>query len=480
MPLPGPVLESLKRIVGERNVIHHHNDLVIFERDASIADALPDVVVLPGNRDQLVEVVKLAARHAIPVVPRGAGTGLSGGAVTLHGGIALQVTRMRRILELDPEARTALLEPGVVNSDLQAAAARHRLFYAPDPSSQKACTIGGNVAENSGGPHCLYYGVTTNHVLGLEAVFADGTVAWVGGDAPDRPGLDLLGLMVGSEGTLCTITKVKVRLLPVPESIVTMMAAFPDIETASQAVSEVIGHQIVPAALEMMDQVTIGAVEAHYKAGYPTDAGAVLLVEVDGLEESCDELIDTIGGLLDRNQAFNVRKAEDAAERELLWAGRKGAIGALGRIKPNYYLHDGVVPRTKLPAVLRRVSEIGREYDLPVANVFHAGDGNLHPNILFDMREKGVLERVEDAGEQMLKAVVDNGGTLSGEHGIGIEKNAFMPWIYSPDDLEAMQRVKRVLDPDGRLNPGKIFPDPDHPNPRLRARVGLATEARWW
>ncbi|MEP7105444.1 MAG: FAD-linked oxidase C-terminal domain-containing protein [Chloroflexota bacterium] len=480
MPLPGTVLESLRRIVGDRNVIHHHDDLVIFERDASIADALPDVVVLPGTRDELVDVVKLAARHEIPVVPRGAGTGLSGGAVTLHGGIALQVTRMRRILDLDPATRTALVEPGVVNSDLQAAAGRHGLFYAPDPSSQKACTIGGNVAENSGGPHCLYYGVTTNHVLGLEAVFADGSVAWVGGDAPDRPGLDLLGLLVGSEGTLCTITKVKLRLLPVPEAIVTLMAAFPDIETASQAVSDVIGHQIVPAALEMMDQVTIGAVEAHYKAGYPTDAGAVLLVEVDGLQESCDELMETIGGLLDRNHAFNVRKAEDADERELLWAGRKGAIGALGRIKPNYYLHDGVVPRTKLPAVLKRVSEIGKEYDLPVANVFHAGDGNLHPNILFDMREKGVLERVEEAGEQMLRSVVDNGGTLSGEHGIGIEKNAFMPWIYGPDDLEAMQRVKRVLDPEGHLNPGKIFPDPDHPNPKLRARVGLAVEARWW
>jgi glycolate oxidase len=461
-------------------VIDHRHDLVIFERDASIADALPEAVVLPGTHAEVVEVVKLAARHGIPVVPRGAGTGLSGGAVTLRGGIALQVTRMRRILEIDPVTRTALVEPGVVNKDLQSAVGRHRLFYAPDPSSQAACTIGGNVAENSGGPHCLYYGVTANHVLGVEAVFADGTVAWLGGDAPDRPGLDLLGLVVGSEGTLATITRVKVRLLPIPEAVVTLMAAFPTIETASQAVSDVIGHQIVPAALEMMDQVTIGAVEAAYRAGYPTDAGAVLLVDVDGLEEGCNELADAIRGILERNEAFNVRRAADTAERELLWAGRKGAIGALGRIRPNYYLHDGVVPRTRLPEVLHRVSEIGREYDLPVANVFHAGDGNLHPNILFDLRDQGALERVEEAGEQMLKAVVDSGGTLSGEHGIGIEKNAFMPWIFGPDDLQAMQRVKSVLDPEGLLNPGKIFPDPDHPNPKLRARVGLAAEARWW
>jgi glycolate oxidase len=258
------------------------------------------------------------------------------------------------------------------------------------------------------------------------------------------------------------------------------MAAFPTIETASQAVSDVIGHQIVPAALEMMDQVTIGAVEAAYHAGYPTEAGAVLLVDVDGLQEGCDELADAIGGLLDSNEAFNVRRAGDAAERELLWAGRKGAIGALGRIRPNYYLHDGVVPRTRLPEVLHRVKEIGIEYDLPVANVFHAGDGNLHPNILFDLRDRGALERVEEAGEQMLQAVVEAGGTLSGEHGIGIEKNAFMPWIFGPDDLEAMQRVKSVLDPDGLLNPGKIFPDSENPNPKLRARVGLAAEARWW
>jgi glycolate oxidase len=479
MGLPASVIAELVRIVGETYVVHDPHDLRIFERDGSIEGAVPDAVVLPATREQVVAVVRLAAGHGIPVVPRGAGTGLSGGAVTLKGGIALQLSRMRRIVEIDPVTRTAIVEPGVVNADLQQAAARHGLFYAPDPSSQKACTIGGNAAENSGGPHCLYYGVTTNHVLGVEVVFADGTAAWLGTDAPDRVGLDLLGLVIGSEGTLATITRIRVRLLPLPESVSTLMAAFPTVETASQAVSDVIGHGMVPAALEMMDRVTIGAVEAHYRAGYPTDAGAVLLVEVEGLAESCAEQAAVIERILRQNEATELRAARDAAERELLWAGRKGAIGALGRIRPNYYLHDGVVPRTRLPEVLRRVGEIGEYYRLPVANVFHAGDGNLHPNILFDARDPGVLDQVERAGEEMLRAVVEMGGTLSGEHGIGIEKNAFMPWIYTPDDLEAMLRVKRVFDPRGMLNPGKIFPDPER-QARLTARVGFCAEARWW
>jgi len=285
---------------------------------------------------------------------------------------------------------------------------------------------------------------------------------------------------VESEGTMAVITRIQVRLLAVPEAVQTLMAAFPTIETASHAVSDVIGHGIVPAALEMMDETTVGAVEAHYHAGYPTDAGAVLLVEVDGLVESAQELMHEVRRILERNEAFSVRLAADETERELLWAGRKGAIGALGRIKPNYYLHDGVVPRTRLPEVLRRVGEIAVHYQLPVANVFHAGDGNLHPNILFDLREPGTLARVEKAGEEMLRACIEAGGTLSGEHGIGLEKNAFMPWIYSPDDLQVMHRVKDVLDPHGLLNPGKIFPDPDQSDPKLVARTGVAADARWW
>ena len=473
------LVRELKAIVGSRHVIHRPDDLVIFERDGSISGALPDAVVLPAGRDEVVAVVRLARRLGVPLVARGAGTGLSGGAVTLKGGIALQLSRMRSIVEIDPVLRTATVEPGVVNSDLQAAAARHGLFYAPDPSSQKACTIGGNAAENSGGPHCLYYGVTTNHILEMEVVLPDGSVQLVGGEAPDRPGLDLLGLLVGSEGTLAVITKIKAKLLPIPQSVVTLMAAFPTVETASHAVSDIIGHQIIPSALEMMDQACVGAVEAAYKAGYPTDAGAVLLVEVDGIEESTAELTAAVRKRLELNEATGIRVAADAAERELLWAGRKGAIGALGRIKPNYYLHDGVVPRSRLPEMLRRVGEIGEEYDFPVANMFHAGDGNLHPCILFDMREKEVIPRVEKAGEEMLRAVVEMGGTLSGEHGIGIEKNAFMPWIYGPDDLAAMLKVKATLDPGGLFNPGKIFPDPEQ-EPRLVARMGVAADARWW
>jgi glycolate oxidase len=474
------VVEELRRIVGRDSVIDASNDLRIFERDASIEGALPDAVVLAATTEQVAAVIKVAARHHIPVVPRGAGTGLSGGAVTIRGGIALQVTRMRRILEIDTVAQTALVEPGVVNQELSLAAAPHGLFYAPDPSSQKACTLGGNAAENSGGPHCLYYGVTTNHVLGMEVVLADGSVHWVSGDAPDRIGLDLCGVLVGSEGTLCAITKIKVRLLRTPPSVATLLAAFPTIETASHAVSAVIAHGIVPAALEMMDHMTVGAVEAHYQAGYPTDAGAVLLVEVDGIAESTRELMEAVRKVLTENQGYALREAQTAAERELLWAGRKGAIGALGRIKPNYYLHDGVVPRSRLPQVLSAVGEIGEHYKLPVANVFHAGDGNLHPNIMFDLRERGVLHQVEGAGEEMLRAVVELGGALSGEHGIGLEKSAFMPWIFSPDDLDAMQRVKQVFDVDGILNPGKIFPDPSRKQVQLAGRTGLAIEAKWW
>jgi glycolate oxidase len=478
--LPESLAEELRAIVGAESVIDTPNDLRIFERDGSIAGAQPDAVVLASSTEHVVQVVKVAAKHRIPVVPRGAGTGLSGGAVTIHGGIALQVTRMRRILELDPIAQTALVEPGVVNQELSLVAAQHGLFYAPDPSSQKACTIGGNAAENSGGPHCLYYGVTTNHVLGMEVVLADGSVHWVNGDTPDRVGLDLCGVLVGSEGTLCAITKIKVRLLRIPPSVTTMLVAFPSIDAASQAVSAVIGHGIVPSALEMMDKVTVGAVEAHYHAGYPTDAGAVLLVEVDGTAEATRELAATISQILAANQGYAMREAQTQAERDLLWAGRKGAIGALGRIRPNYYLHDGVVPRSRLPQILSAVGEIGVHYKLPVANVFHAGDGNLHPNILFDMRDREVMPQVEAAGEEMLRAVVELGGTLSGEHGIGLEKNAFMPWIFNEDDLDAMHRVKAVFDPDGILNPGKIFPDPSRKHVHLAGRTGLAVEAKWW
>src|ERR1700716_3922314 len=313
MALPSAVVGELRRIVGRDSVIDSAHDLHIFARDASIEGAMPDAVVLPATNGQVAAVVKVAARYRVPVVPRGAGTGLSGGAVTIRGGIALQMTRMRRILEIDPVEQTALVEPGVVNIELSTAAALHGLFYAPDPSSQKACTIGGNAAENSGGPHCLYYGVTTNHVLGMEVVLADGSVHWVSGDAPDRVGLDLCGVLVGSEGTLCAITKIKVRLLRVPPTVATLLAAFPTIESASQAVSAVIAAGIVPAALEMMDRVTVGAGEAHYPPGSPTDAGAVLLAEVDGIPESTRELMAAVRDVLAKNQGYGMREAQSPA-----------------------------------------------------------------------------------------------------------------------------------------------------------------------
>src|SRR6266480_3977961 len=388
--LPRSVVEELRTIVGREAVIDSANDLRIFERDGSIEGALPDAVVLASNTEQVAGVIKVAAHNNIPVVPRGAGTGLSGGAVTIRGGIALQVTRMRRILNIDPVAQTAIVEPGVVNQELSLVAAQHGLFYAPDPSSQKACTIGGNAAENSGGPHCLYYGVTTNHVLGMEVVLADGSVHWVSGDAPDRVGLDLCGILVGSEGTLCAITRIKVRLLRTPPSIATLLAAFPSIETASQAVSGVIGGGIVPAALEMMDQVTVGAVEAHYRAGYPTDAGAVLLVEVDGIPESTRELIMAIRDVLAKNQGYAMREAQTPAERDLLWQGRKGrarqdqaellparrggaaVAAATGSV-------SGRRDRRALPAARRQRFSRGRRQPTPQHPVRHARQRSAAP-----------------------------------------------------------------------------------------------------
>ena len=481
--LQAALVRELRSIVGDRHVITDRDDLRIFERDGSISGAPPQVVVLPASASEVQGVVRLASRFSVPLVSRGAGTGLSGGAVTLHGGIAMQMSRMRG-LRIDPLTRTALVEPGVVNWDLQQAAARHGLFYAPDPSSQKGCTLGGNAAENSGGPHCLSYGVTTNHVLGMEVVFPDGERAWVGGEGPDRLGLDLLGVLVGSEGTLCAITRILVKLLPVPEQVTTLMAAFPTMETAGEAVSAVIAGGAIPAAMEIMDQACVRAVEQTYRAGYPTDAGAVLLVDVDGLREGVADLAPQVASILHQQEATDVRVAEEAAERDLLWSGRKGAMGALGRIQPNYYLHDGVVPRTRLPQVLHEVRSIAAREQLPVANMFHAGDGNLHPCILFDLRERGIWEKVEAAGADMLWAVVEAGGTLSGEHGIGNEKNAYMPWIFGPDDLEAMHRVKDVFDPRGLSNPGKIFPpapaEADGEGAHTGVRTGFCAEARWW
>ena len=452
------LIRDLVAIVGEPNVVHRPEDLIVFEYDGSVDRALPTVVVLPRTTAEVSDVVKAAGTHGIPVVARGAGTGLSGGAIAEHGGIVVALTRMTSILEIDEVNRLAVVEPGVVNIDLSTAASKYGLYYAPDPSSQKACTIGGNVAENSGGPHCLAYGVTTNHVLGMEVVLADGSVHWFGGKTRENPGYDLRGIMIGSEGTLGIVTKVVVRLLKAPESVKTLLAVFKTVEEASSAVSGIIGAGIVPAAIEMMDAMCIKAAEASMNAGYPEEAGAVLLVEVDGLREEVEEEADEITNVCRSYEPMEILKATSSDERERLWAARKGVIGALGWLAPNYYLVDGTVPRTKLMEVLREVERVAEESGLPIANLLHAGDGNLHPLILFDERKPGDTERALEAGGKILKICLDAGGVLSGEHGIGLEKQEYMPLMFSHEDMDAMANLKPAFGSGEMFNPGKIFP----------------------
>lgn len=452
------LLDELKTMVGDDYVIHEPEDLIAFEYDGSVDRALPDAVVLPASTSEVSGVMKVCHRRRVSVVARGAGTGLSGGAVAEHGGVVLALTRMTRVLEIDPVNRLAVVEPGVVNLDLTAEASRHGLYYAPDPSSQNACTIGGNVAENSGGPHCLAYGVTTNHVLGIEVVLADGSVQWLGGKSREYTGYDLRGIVIGSEGTLAIVTRVVVRLLREPEAVRTLLAVFREIEQASAAVSAIIAAGIVPAAIEMMDRLCLEAAEAAVHAGYPEGAGAILLVEVDGLAEAVNEEADEIELLCDEFDPMEVRTAADASERERLWAGRKGVLGALGRLAPNYYLVDGTIPRTRLLEVLSAIGNISEKYELPIANLLHAGDGNLHPAVLFDERDPDQARRALDAGGDILKLCVEYGGVLSGEHGIGLEKQEYMPLMFRDEDMEAMARLGPAFGTNGYLNPGKIFP----------------------
>ena len=456
------LIDRLANIVGPRAVFHESGDLLVYEYDGSVDGAVetarPSAVVIPTTTQQVADVVKLANEAGLPVVPRGAGTGLSGGAVAQTGGIVVALTRMDRIIEIDREDGTALVEPGVINLELSETTLRDGYFFAPDPSSQRACTVGGNVAENSGGPHCLKYGVTSNHILGLEVVLPDGRVVWMGGGSGPKPGYDLTGTMVGSEGLLGIVTKALVRLTPAPEAVTVMLAAFADVDTASTAVSKIIGAGILPAALEMMDALTIEAVEPQYHAGYPMDAGAVLLIEIDGLKEDVADTAREIDTICRDAGATEVRIATEKTERELLWKGRKMALAAMGRLSPNYYLHDTVVPRTKLPATLRRVEEISTEFGLRIANVFHAGDGNLHPLMLFDRHKTGDVERVLGASKEILTFCVDVGGALSGEHGIGTEKRDYMTLVFTADDLAAMAGIKNGFDPEGRFNPEKLFP----------------------
>ncbi len=453
-----PLIRDLERVIDPRFVIWRPEDLLVYEYDGSIDRSIPAAVTVPGSAEETAAAVRIAKRHGVPVVPRGAGTGLSGGAVPLRGSLVVAMTRLNRILEINAENKIALVEPGVVNVELSNAAAEYDLYYAPDPSSQKACTIGGNVAENAGGPHCLAYGVTTNHVLGLEVVLADGSITWLGSDMREAPGYDLRGAFIGSEGTLGIATKIAVRLLKTPEAVQTMLAAFRSLDDASQAVSDVIASGIVPAALEMMDRTTIDACETVYRPGYPPDAQAVLIVEVDGLAETVAEQSAKIETLCTGNNASEIRRAQDPQQRADLWATRKGAIGAMGTLAPNYYLVDGVVPRTKLRDALAKVMEIGAELNLKIANVFHAGDGNLHPCILFDERDPAQVRRVIECGERILEMCAEAGGALSGEHGIGIEKQAYMPLVFTEADTQAMSRLRPAFGAEESFNPGKVFP----------------------
>lgn len=454
------VVRELSELLGAQYVLHLPYDLMLYEYDASIDRATPDIVVLPASTEEVAGVVKIAARYRVPVVPRGAGTGLSGGAIPIYGGIVIAFARMNAILEVDYENLRAVVQPGLVNLHLSNALNPAGFYYVPDPSSQRSCTIGGNVGENAGGPHTLIYGVTTNHVLGLEIVTADGEILQVGGWTPDTPGYDLTGLLIGSEGTLCVVTKIIVRMVHLSEAVKTMVAIFDAMDDASNTVSEIISSGVIPSAIEMMDQMILQAVEEDSHAGYPLDAAAVLLMESEGLTENVSEQVEKIVQICEKHHARSVRIAANEEERQRFWSGRKNAFGAVGRVSPEFYVQDGVVPRTRLPYVLRRVSEICTSYGLRVGNVFHAGDGNLHPLILFDSQVPGEVERVRRAGHEILQVCAEAGGTITGEHGVGMEKQEEMALIFSELDLRIMQQVREAWNPGQLLNPGKLFPQP--------------------
>ena len=452
--------ERLREIAGKDYVLTSDMDRMLYSYDASLEKAIPDVVVLPNSTEEVSKIMSLAYREKIPILGRGSGTNLTGGSIPVKGGIVVHFSRMNRILDIDIPNRTATVEPGVITLDLQTEVLKKGFIYQPDPASQKVSTIGGNIAENSGGPHCLKYGVTSNHILGLEVVLNDGTVIWTGGKSRDNPGYDLAGLFVGSEGTLGLVTKAILKLERAPETIKTMLAIYETIEDGANTVSAIIAEGIVPATLEMMDNPVMRAVEETIKVGYPLDAAAVLIIELDGMPEGMDEKAQKIMEICKQNNVREVKLAKDDAERDLLWAGRKGAFGAVGQVKPSYLCCDGTVPRTKLPEVLNKVMDISKKYDVPIGNVFHAGDGNLHPLIMFDERNKDELKRVLKASTDILKACVDVGGTISGEHGVGLEKLKETSFIFCENDIEFERHIKKAFDPDDFINPGKMIPEP--------------------
>ncbi|MGO9260778.1 MAG: FAD-linked oxidase C-terminal domain-containing protein [Bryobacteraceae bacterium] len=456
--LPPAFRERVAGVVGPRGYLDRPEDLSLYEYDGGVDKHRPDLVVFPRSTADVSALLKLAREFQVPVVGRGAGTGLSGGAIPLDGGMVVGFARMNRVLEIDLENQRVVVEPGVVNLDISLAVQQAGYFYAPDPSSQRACTLGGNVAENAGGPHTLAYGVTTNHVLGLELVLADGTVIETGGKETDLPGYDLTGLLTGSEGTMALVTRITVRLMRRPEQVETALAVYASNEDAGRTVAEITARGITPVAVEMLDGVMLRMVEEATHAGYPMDAAAVLLIELEGLRETVEEQSALIREACLVSGAREFRVARSAGERELLWKGRKNAFGAVGRVSPTYYVQDGVVPRTQIAPTLHFIGEVAARYGLTISNIFHAGDGNMHPIILFDARKSGDLEKARRAGGDILRYCIEVGGSITGEHGVGMEKKELMARQFSEATLETMRRFKLLFDPDGRLNPGKMLP----------------------
>ncbi len=451
-------LAAMEEQVGKDGVLSLPSDLKLYQYDGGVDKALPEVVVFPRSTEDVVALVNLAARNNLAIVGRGAGTGLSGGSIARAGGMVISFSRMNRILEIDLENERVIAQPGVVNLDITLAVQRFGYFYAPDPSSQRACTLGGNVAENAGGPHTLAYGVTTNHVVSLEAVLPDGSVIEAGAKELDVPGYDLVGLLTGSEGTMALVTRIGVRLMRQPEAVKTMLAIYGSTDQAGNTVGELTAQGITPVALEMLDGPMLRMVEAATHAGYPIDAAAVLLIELEGLTESVEEEAAQIAEVCRACGAREVRVAQSETERALLWKGRKNAFGAIGRVSPTYYVQDGVVPRTQIAKTLRAIEEIGKKHGIEISNVFHAGDGNMHPILPFDPRREGDLKRAQMAGEEILQFCISVGGSITGEHGVGMEKMELMPDLFSEDTLELIKKFKSLFDPTCALNPGKVLP----------------------
>lgn len=470
MAVSPELVDALRHALGARAVVTDEAQRRTYEMDALTQHrAVPGVVVLPETTEQVVAAVQLCHAHETPVVPRGSGTGLSGGALPAPDGVLIALSRMRRILEVDAENQRAVVEPGVINADLSRAVAPHDLYYAPDPSSQVVCSLGGNVAENSGGAHCLKYGFTTHHVNALEVVLPDGTLVELGHTAPDAPGYDLRGVFVGSEGTLGITTKIEVRLLRMPETVRTLVADFATPAAAGDVVSAILAAGIVPAAVEMLDTLAIEACEAATGAGYTRGAGAALVVELDGPEAGIDEAFARVQGLCEAGGSEKIRIADSASARALIWKGRKAAFAAMGRLSPSYLVQDGVIPRTRLGPTLARIGEMAEQARLRVANVFHAGDGNLHPLVLYDAKDPEETERAERLATAIVELCVEQGGSITGEHGVGVDKACSMPKMFAEVDIDTMHRVRRAFDVDNRMNPDKQFPTPrlcgEHPGP---------------